>query len=423
MRRLLDLFSFSLYRFVLIPPALIAIKLIALLPIPKLKEMVQDRSQVNWQPLPSRPIWIHAASGEIEYAKSVIRELKRQFPQTLILVTYFSPSAKKLIQKFEGIDLAIPLPWDSRTRVKQFLKFYHPKALLIARTDVWPEFAYQCQKNGIPAILFAATFSEHSSRKGWIQTPLTRFALHCLNRIICVSETDAQNLAAMNIQTNLVIGGDTRFDQVIHRTKNPLPVKSELKPAQETWVLGSTWPEDEDTLWPAIEKWCKSGKKLILAPHEIHDNRIEDLSRKILASGLTSIRYSKATDWKTENILIVDKMGCLHELYGWGTCAFVGGSFKSKIHSVMEPLSQGIPTLVGPYHLNNREALQFQHFHLSPEIMMVQPIANAQDAIYTLEKINSIPNIPSLISAQVSAHSGATRQVIQWVSDETKKGP
>ena len=40
--------------------------------------------------------------------------------------------------------------------------------------------------------------------------------------------------------------------------------------------------------------------------------------------------------------------------------AFIGGSFRKTVHSVMEALGAGLKTFVGPKHKNNREAIEFQ---------------------------------------------------------------
>ena len=175
MQAVVEFILSSIYRWLIIPLVLRVLLIIRFVyqqksipltansNISKLLQMIQDRDNINMQTLPARPIWIHAASGEIEYAKSIIRLCKERFPQAPILVTYFSPSAKKLIQKFPGVDLVIPLRWDHRQLVNKFLDFYRPRCILIARSDVSLEIAWQCKQNKIPSLLFSATFSKNAS--------------------------------------------------------------------------------------------------------------------------------------------------------------------------------------------------------------------------------------------------------------------
>jgi 3-deoxy-D-manno-octulosonic-acid transferase len=105
----------------------------------------------------------------------------------------------------------------------------------------------------------------------------------------------------------------------------------------------------------------------------------------------------------------------LQELYTWGDLAFVGGSFKDKVHSVMEPLCVGIPVVVGPHHSNNREALHFQHVILGTGFFAVTPIQNSNDLRFVMEKALSLPSPHPLIRQKVNEASGATARLMKWI--------
>jgi 3-deoxy-D-manno-octulosonic-acid transferase len=415
---LIDALIFALYRFLFLPLAVGFLRVFAFAMPLKIKEMIEDRAGLNFQALNSRPLWIHASSGEIEYAKSVVRSVKENYPQIPILVTYFSPSAKKLIQKFPGVDLAMALPWDLSGEVERFLNFYKPRACLIARTDVWPEVTRQLKKRQIPAVLFAATLSSESSRRGIFSSSLTRVALNSLSKIFCVSLEDRENFLELGLKTEVVVAGDTRFDQVLHRLQNPLPVKSELKPetSAPVFVCGSTWPQDEAVLFDSFGAWLERGGRIVIAPHEIGKSRIESIQSQLLARGWSVQTYQETSNWSSQ-ILIVNQIGSLQELYSWGHFAFVGGSFKDKVHSVMEPLCVGIPVCVGPLHENNREALQFQNVILKPGVFAVNVIRHSEELKSLMSQIlaTAVP-APALL-AKVRESSGATTRVLHWLQD------
>jgi 3-deoxy-D-manno-octulosonic-acid transferase len=421
---MIDLFCFAVYRFFLIPIAFAVLRIFRPFWPEKIRRMIEDRRQKNFQHLPSRPFWIHASSGEIEYAKSVIRALKEKYPQVPVLVTYFSPSAKKLIQKFEGVDLAMPLPWDTRAAVSKFLRFYQPRLLLVARTDVWPEMAYQARQRKIPSLLFAATLAERSSRRGFLSRPLSRFAFHCLDDIFCVSEADENNFAGLKVKTPMQIAGDTRFDQVLYRLHHPQELRPELKPQGHppVFIIGSSWPQDEAVILPTLKTWCQDGRKVILAPHETKPERIQNLEAKLRDLGLSLTKVSLTDGWRDEAVLLVDQIGLLQELYALaarapGSLAFVGGSFKDKVHSVMEPLACGLPVAVGPYHMNNREALQFQHVILAPDFCAVNVVQTSEDLAEILRLSLVHPETEDLIRRKVEAQSQATDRVLSWVTN------
>jgi 3-deoxy-D-manno-octulosonic-acid transferase len=418
--------TFSIYRFILVPVAVFLLRICKNMLPEKLKVMVEERESPNWPQLSSRPLWIHASSGEIEYAKSTIRALKDLWPQRLILITYFSPSAKKLIKSLGNVDAIVPLPWDEKKKVHQFLAHFKPEILLIARTDVWPEFAYQTKKSRIPSILFAATFATESKRQGLFSSPLTRFAFNQLTLIHCVSEEDEAEIQKLGASTKIEIAGDTRYDQVLWRLEHPLPLQQEFDPPDRTksnhlvFVAGSTWPQDEAILLPALPHFIKSGGRVVIAPHEVGAERIDQLISQLRALNLSTLQYSQGSAWniETTEVLVVDQIGSLQEIYSWGDLAFVGGSFKDKVHSVMEPLAAGLPVLVGPFHSNNREALHFQHVLIDrvPAVTVIQDFEDLAIALHRFySKQKDIPQIKIGLKSKVHSRAGATTELITQI--------
>jgi 3-deoxy-D-manno-octulosonic-acid transferase len=425
--------SFFFYRSLFIPSALFILRVARSFVPEKIQTMIEERESPNWTQLPSRPIWIHASSGEIEYAKPLIRSIKERWPQRVILVTYFSPSAKKLFKSLGNVDAVIPLPWDDKKKVKQFLAHFKPEIFLIARTDVWPEFAYQTRKAGIPSILFAATFATESKRQGLFSSPLTRFAFNQLSLIDCVSEEDAAGIRHVGTRTEIQVTGDTRYDQVLWRLQNPVPLSQEFTPpvvasfaGQEkkrvVFVAGSTWPQDEAVILPALVEFTKTHGRVILAPHEVSPERIQKLAEKLKDLGLSCLIYSHACEWpetaSSAEVLLIDQIGSLQEIYAWGDIAFVGGSFKDKVHSVMEPLAAGLPVMVGPLHSNNREALHFQHVLIEKK-PAVQVVSDSDDVRQALLQWNlqNLTTVRGPLKAKVSAKAGATHQLLKQIAE------
>lgn len=354
----MNILFLSLYRYLLVPTAAVALPIAALFNR-KIREGMNLR-RIRHEPLPpgNDPIWIHAASGEFEYAKAVIRELKASSPSTPIIVTYFSPTFAKGVASFPGVDRAVALPLDLAAPCRSFLKQMHPKLLLIARTDLWPEILDQCRKRKIPVVIFSYTQKAFRSS---FKKYFTRWTLQWIERVYCVAEADREHLAPLQLKKPVEVMGDTRYDQVAYRLMNPKPIAANLHPKGDAPVLvaGSTWAEDEAVLLPALEPHLKNQKlKLILVPHEPTPEHIQSLKKQFAKLGLTHTLFSSG-NWNHENILLVDKVGVLAELYLWGQFAFVGGSFKKSVHSVMEALGAGCVTFVGPYYENNREAVQF----------------------------------------------------------------
>lgn len=363
-----------------------------------------------------RPIWIHAASGEIEYARPVLRRLKAEFPGVPLIVTYTSPSARRILRDLPEPDAWGPLPWEFRSHWGTFFWRWTPRLALFARTDVWPLAARETARRRVPAALFSATFATDSSRLRGPALWMTRRTLSFLSRVAVVSLEDLDVLHARGLTGDFHAEGDTRFDQVFHRLAHPKPLHARLRPppGADVLVAGSTWPEDDRVLLEALPQF--PALRVLWAPHEIGDERLRGLEAKITAAGRRCVRYSEAREWNEGEILLLDQIGVLAELYTWGRVAFVGGSFRRQVHSVMEPLAAGNSVLVGPYHLNNREALDFQKIVVHGE-KLVTVTANSIAFTQALERKLSWSKDAAIADVQdaVRSRAGATEKLIEWL--------
>lgn len=365
--------------------------------------------------LPPQPptVWIHAASGEFEYAKPVITLLKKH--DISIVVSYFSPTYADNIRKFSGVDWVVPLPWDSPRPLQDFLDSYRPFALLVARTDVWPEMARQTKLRGMKTALFSATLTPNSGRSRGLGKWATRATLSQLDKIFCVTDEDRKTFESIGL-TNVEQQGDTRYDQVLARLSQPKPVNEAIFAAisKDLLVCGSTWPQDEAVLIPALAQLDDVTGCLV--PHEPTPEHIAHLEREIRAHGLTPVRYSAPHGLdEPKACLIVDQVGILAELYLKGRWAFVGGSFRKTVHSVMEPLAAGCVTFVGPLHTNNREAIAFQDFKIINEIGYVTQVNDAGDLIEKIRALKTAGDTKEQIREAVRARTGSSRALVTWL--------
>jgi 3-deoxy-D-manno-octulosonic-acid transferase len=100
-----------------------------------------------------------------------------------------------------------------------------------------------------------------------------------------------------------------------------------------------------------------SGVLMILVPHEPTLSTLERIEVQ-LNSSPGFIRFSDLNDYSGERIIVVDSIGILTALYQYAHVAYVGGSFRQGVHSVLEPAVYGIPVLYGPRHHNSQEAVE-----------------------------------------------------------------
>ncbi len=150
--------------------------------------------------------------------------------------------------------------------------------------------------------------------------------------------------------------GDTRADRVIEvaAASKQFPIIEKFVNGNPTFIAGSSWPADEELFIPYFLP--KRDWKLIIAPHEIHEEHLQQIES--LLNGRDYIRLSQATidNIKGYDTLIIDCFGMLSSIYRYGHIAYIGGGFGVGIHNVLEAAVFDIPVLFGPNNQRFREA-------------------------------------------------------------------
>lgn len=363
----------------------------------------RERLKSPFLPQLNESFWIHASSGEYEYARPIVTRLKKEHPHTPVVVTYFSPTYSAAIEKDPLVDFALPLPFDFPGAVRGFIKKIKPRTLFIARTDLWPEVLMQCQQRKIPTILF----SYYQSEK---RNPLSRFLrgwlLKKITHIDCVSEETRAHVEKIT-ERPATHFGDTRYDRVMERKANSKTLPF-LIPQKKVIVLGSTWREDEDQIFPALKNTEGLWELAIIAPHEPTPDHIESLKKRCEKQGFTYETFSETEAAVKGNVLIVDKVGWLFDLYRFSSLSFVGGSFKSTVHSVMEPLAHGSRLFLGPKIQNNAEALEFQSLMFQSQFSPIRVTESSDE-------------ISEFIREHFSLSQDQRDLLKQWIEHEVEK--
>lgn len=399
----------------------------------KLKKWIMLRfefsKQLNQKTLPTlhHPYWFHASSGEIEYVKSVIRELKMRAPESQILVTYSSGSAEGLFSNIQKeVDFFIALPWDRQHIIQQMLTWARPRALIFSRTDLWPELIEQASQMKIP-IAVVSFFPRWNKISRWWTTQLLKKLsfISCVNAEIKNQVEKTLGISSSRRIPSLQISadGDTRFDQVFARLSQASRLPLNVAENSRWLVCGSTWPEDEKQITPILPNLIQMGYQIIWAPHETNTEHLNSLSAQFKQQKIpfqTLSDYFEKTTTNTtppvfsDSVLLIDRIGYLADAYRLAEIAFVGGSFKEKVHSVMEPLCCGAAVLVGPHYHNNPEALQFVHFKTPSVISIVQDSSTFLTAIQKLQAENRIEQKAQILDL-MKKQTLASQKIVDWL--------
>lgn len=315
----------------------------------------------------SRPlVWLHAPSvGEGLQARPIAHALREAYPAAQLAYSFFSPSAESFSASI-GAELTGYLPFDSVADADAMLDALRPSVLVFVKLDVWPVLVDRAQRRGIPVLMLSATLAEGSGRRGVLSQALLRDAYAAMTAVGAIDDTHGARLVQLGVPRDRIsTTGDTRFDQVwqraqqVNRESALLRATASVRP---TVVAGSTWPADEAVLLPAWEQLRVKvpDARLIVAPHEPTPSHVEPLrecARRMRCRVATLAEMERDPSVREADVVVVDRVGVLGDLYAHANVAYVGGGFhKAGLHSAIEPAAFGAPVVFGPGHDMSREA-------------------------------------------------------------------
>jgi 3-deoxy-D-manno-octulosonic-acid transferase len=324
---------------------------------PKAKKWIRGRKEV-WSNFaffkPGEKVyWFHCASlGEFEQGRPIIEALKEK-EQCQIVISFFSPSGYEIRQNYELADLVIYLPKDSRKNAKRLLEAIKPTTVFFIKYEFWANYILCCKERQIPIYLISALFRDEQvffkSYGGFMREVLQSFTK------IFVQNNDS-NALLNGIGIPSVVAGDTRYDRVMANANKVVSYEDVDRFCGDSKVLicGSIWQEDLDVIKKKlndINDW-----KIIIAPHEISEKFISQIQEVITRP---TLRYSEIENFTDEEVLIIDNIGMLMNLYQYGDLAFIGGAFRTGLHNILEPAAFGLPVLFGDKFDKFPEAFTF----------------------------------------------------------------
>lgn len=310
--------------------------------------------------LDGRPVvWFHAASlGEFEQARPVLESYRERHPDHQVLLTFFSPSGYEVRKNYPKAEAVCYLPPDLPLTVHRFIRQSNNlQAAFFVKYDFWFNYLGALRKSHVPTYIFSAIFRpEQYFFKPWGRW-FIRQLRDCFTHLFVQNEESLQLLRSHGID-HCSLAGDTRYDRVnqIVQTAERDAVVEKFLDGYDAKVLvaGSTWPPDEQLLARLRESKEWFPERIIIAPHEIHEEHL----RSIEALFPDSVRYSRlsASDNAASRVLIIDNIGLLSKLYRYATVAYIGGGFGVGIHNILEAVAYGKPVVFGPNYHKFQEA-------------------------------------------------------------------
>lgn len=379
----------------------------------KARLWIEGRRNKNYDRF-EHSIWFHFASlGEFEQGRPVLEKMREQHPEKKIVITFFSPSGYEIRKNTPLADAVYYLPLDTAANARRFIGAMNPEIAVFTKYEYWYHFFNELNRRQIPLYIISGIFRPKQIFFKWYGS-LHRKILTFVTHFFVQDEQSVQLLQTIGI-SNVTISGDTRFDRVWANAQQPkqLPVIAQFINGSNTFIAGSTWPEDEKLLsaLPALyPDW-----KFIIAPHEIGEEKINRLLA-LLPQG-SAIRYSQLPS-QISNLrsqtLVIDNIGMLSSLYQYGQAAYIGGGFGVGIHNTLEAAAFGLPVIFGPNYSKFKEARDLVRLECG---FSINDEAELQSTVkFLVEDKERYKAISKRIKDYVRDNTGATDTIMSYIN-------
>ncbi len=348
-------------------------------------------------------IWIQAVSvGEVALCRSLIPALKEKFPDRDIVISTITKAGNDLAKKIFVRDaIVIYFPLDFRFIVRKAINIVKPALYIMIETEIWPNLLRELSAAGVPAALINGRISDRSIGKYRIVKPFLKKTLEHINVFCMQDKIDAERILELGAPAERVkITGNMKFDiSMPAEIKNADAIRSSigLKAGEDLLVAGSTHEGEEDTVLDVFKRISPDLPKLRLLIAPRHINRSADIEKLIKSKGLEYVKFSSLNAVRptpdARQIILLDTIGHLNEMYSIATIVFIGGSLvKYGGHNPIEPAYFGKAILFGPHMFNfkyitgvflkNKAAIQAHDKEgLEKECRRVLKDAGARDAL------------------------------------------
>jgi len=293
-------------------------------------------------------IWFHVCSlGEARALAPLVEHLqKHELSISAITHTGYAEASK--------YDAEIRyLPYEL------FLPFWIKKHeyLVVLEAEFWYLLFTVARARGAKVVLLNARMTERSFPKYMRLRWLYSRMFESVDKVFCQSEADKQRFEALGA-TNIEVVGNIKLAQKI--VKN----SSYERPKVETIVAASTHADEEEPIIEAfLEYRLRHHAKLIVVPrHPERFDAVYKLLETLKDDEVTLSRWSERQDFEAD-IVLVDAMGELNNIYAISDIAIIGGAFREDVggHNPLEPAHFGCKIITGRYAFMQQELFKYVH--------------------------------------------------------------
>ena len=316
--------------------------------------------------LQSGGIWVHAVSaGETIGALPILKQLATSHPNLPLTITNGSLNGAEQVSLFE-VDFALQhtmLPLDYPLYIKRFLKQLQPKILIIMETELWPNLYHYCHQYGIKIFLLNTRLTARSYKL----YQYFSFAKKLFNKVHWIgvqSDENQQKLISLGVQAEKIITiGNIKSLAMMNQAKKSMqPYWHQWREKLSfCWVAGSVHHDEVEMILQAhflLQQKTEKKATLILVPRKpVEFAQVIAMTKNVCIkhNWQFALYTDKPQPSSHIDVLIIDKMGYLSQIYAIADIAFVGGSLKPYGgHNILEPAVYSIPIISGPYYYDQK---------------------------------------------------------------------
>lgn len=313
-------------------------------------------------------IWLHAVSvGEAKTARALTGALKTLYPSLRLFVSTTTLAGQQVARhEIPDADGVFYFPIDVGFIVRRTLELVRPKLFIVMETEIWPNVLRACRRNGVRTVIANGRISERSYPRYRFIRPLFRHVLDHVDRFCVQSQESADRLVNLGAdRTRILVTGNLKFDALSGATGPgqeyvvPRVVRFFKVPDDRPVIIaGSTMAGEEIQVLRAFERARVQAPRALLVIAPRHAERFAEVEQAARDEGFRTVRRTSLVidEEPVADVVVLDTIGELADLYRLATIVFVGGSLvPTGGHNILEPAQFGKPVLFGPFMHNFKE--------------------------------------------------------------------
>ncbi|BCD62790.1 3-deoxy-D-manno-octulosonic-acid transferase [Nitratiruptor sp. YY08-26] len=333
----------------------------------------------NNPPFAKRAVHFHACSfGETKALEPLVKEFEEA---NISVITQTGFAAAKSYKNADARYLPFePLLWF-------WLK--PMPALVVMEAELWYLLFYLSKKRGATTFLINARMSDRSFPKYKRFSWLYKKIFENIDYVYAQSIEDAKRLRALGAKEVEVLGN-------IKLLQKPGVTKTYQK-QKPIVVAASTHDPEEEIIATEWVVHLKDKTTLVVVPrHPERFDEVDELLEHIAKrEGLSYYRLSE-NPTLSGDIVLVDKLGELVNIYAVSDLVILGGSFIEGIggHNPLEPAFFHKPIISGPYFHNHKESYGYVK---GIKIVAPQDLGNALEQKWQPTSIEAAVDLSPLV--------------------------